>query len=260
MRHQRKRAKRVSAGGVEAWRAALTEMRRQRRDLLFAPPVFVGLLVVVNLPWIPAYERGLLSGVVIVGTLWLVTWLIWVISGLSLRLNGVWAEQAISDQLASAPKIYGVVPSFKFDHYDIDTVAVTRGGVLAVETKWHLGEVREGYLDRAVHQAAAACRSLRHELAREELSSDSIKPVVVLCGPKARDMPIAVRQVQVDSVAEVTVVGAAHLEDWLDKQRGGHVGPDFAARILRDLKTLAVGRDRTAVKARWAIRRLARIR
>ena len=115
MRLRRKRAKRFSAGGVQAWRAALAELRRHRRDLLFALPVFVGLLVAANLPWWPAYERGLLTGVLVVAALWTVVWIVWVTSGLSLRLNGVWAEQAINERLAASPKVYGVVPSLKID-------------------------------------------------------------------------------------------------------------------------------------------------
>ena len=62
--------KRFSAGGVKAWEEALTELRRHRRDLLLALPVFVGLLVASNIPWVPAYERGLLTGVLIVATSW----------------------------------------------------------------------------------------------------------------------------------------------------------------------------------------------
>lgn len=259
MKMRRKHAKRVSAGGVEAWRAAFTELRRHRRDLLYALPGFVGFLVVVNLPWLPAYERGLLTGAALVIALWTVVWLVWVTSGLSLRLNGVWAEEAINEQLAASPKIYGVVPSVKMGGYDVDTVAVSRGAVLAVETKWSLREANDSYVDRVAHQAARGCRTLRHELAGEELPTDLIQAVVVLCGPGAREATPRIQQVQMGWVTEVAVVGALHLDAWLADHRGGHIGPDFADRLLRDLRTLAEQRDRTAIQAGWVVRRFARI-
>ncbi len=105
----------------------------------------------------------------------------------------------------------------------------------------------------------AGCRTLRHVLVGEELSTDLIRPVVVLCGREAREVALRTHQVQVGWVTEVTVVGAAHLDAWLEGQRGGHIGPDFADRLLHDLSTLAVQRDGTAIEAGWLLRRLARI-
>lgn len=50
-------------------------------------------------PHTPAYEGGLITGVLVVIYLWMVGWLIWVPSGLSLGLNGVWAESWSSEDL-----------------------------------------------------------------------------------------------------------------------------------------------------------------
>ena len=56
-----------------------------------------------------------------------------------------------------------MVPSLQYDRYDVDSVAVTAGGVIAMETKWHAwmdGPV----LCRDVDQAAQGARSLRLNL------------------------------------------------------------------------------------------------
>ena len=122
-----------------------------------------------------------------------------------------------------------------------------------------MGDPDEDYISYAAYCAASVGRSLRLQISGEGLPPGSIRPVLVLCGRIGGHVQPHVRQVQVGSVTEVTVVGAAHLDTWLEGQRGGHIGPDFADRLLRDLRALAEQRDSTAIEAGWLLRRLARV-
>ena len=56
------------------------------------------------------------------------------------RLVGAWAEDDTDAALKAAVKahqIHGYVSHIVLDGYDIDAVAITSSGVVAIETKWH---------------------------------------------------------------------------------------------------------------------------
>jgi hypothetical protein len=53
---------RVSGGKVQAWRAALESLRDHRWHLLQLGAFLAGCVVIFNLSYFPAYERGLLRG------------------------------------------------------------------------------------------------------------------------------------------------------------------------------------------------------
>ena len=244
---------------MEAWRAALGELSASRRELLLALPLVVAVLVVMNLPWLPAYERGLLTGAFLVMILWILAWRVWVTSGLSLRLNGVWAEQEIAHRLSASRSVYSIIPSFNLDRVDIDAVAITRASVLAVEVKWRLAEVDGDYLDDVAFDAALRCRTLRHHLKIEGLSPELVNPLVVICGPKGRRLEVQRRPVQAGSIEWVDVMGSAALDEWLGRTTRGPIAPDFAERILNELEPIARHRDKLGQDG-WLLRRLARVR
>ena len=51
--------RRVSGGRVQAWKSALDTLRSHRWDLLQMGAFLTGCLIVFNLPYFPAYQRGL---------------------------------------------------------------------------------------------------------------------------------------------------------------------------------------------------------
>lgn len=238
----------MSAGRLRAWREALQVARKNRRGLLLGGAVVGAVVLVVNVfPRTPAYERGLITGVLVVAYVWLAAWLVWVASGLSPRLNGVWAESWTFDDLKHARAVYEVVPSLQFDRYDVDHVAVTAAGLLAIETKWH-GWMDDAVLRRDIDQAARAARSLRLNLdhgrlpVAQGLTDGLVRAVLVVWGPGARKL--ADQQVETGA-GSVHVLPGPKLASWLDgdELRRGPIGPDYAQALAGELTELARTRE-----------------
>jgi hypothetical protein len=256
---QSEHRQRVSGGSVELWRDALALAKTNRRELVTTSVCTLGVVVILSvLPGIPGYLRGLFTGVILVFLAWMVSWRIWVTSGLSLRLNGTWAEQAIASDLRGSPHVLHLVRSFKLDHRDIDAIAITRQHVLVVEVKWSLNSSWARTVDGAAVQTARACRSLRHQVRVDGLSPDLFLPVVIYCGREAAHLEPTRHPVQVGPIESVVVMGATHLEGWLADQSGGHISQEFASIITENIETLAEIRESANVDSSWMIRRLAR--
>lgn len=257
---------RISAGRLLAWRDALAEVRRYRWSLLLAGAAVAAVVVGVNVfPRTPAYERGLITGVLVVMYLWMAAWVVWVTSGLSPRLNGVWAESWTYEDLRQARSVYEVVPNLQYDRYDVDHIAITPAGLLAVETKWH-GWMDERALHRDADQAAQGARSLRLNLragslpVAQRLTEGKVRVVLVVWGPAARDLTA---QTIDTGRGSVLVLPGLALAGWLDDDAlcRGPIGPDYArdlARELEDLARLREAEDRDKIGP--LLRRLARPR
>lgn len=250
---------RVSGGAIQAWEAALGRAWEFRRPLAGAAAVLLAVIVVLHVfPGVPAYQRGFLTGVLLTVAAWQFSWLIWVSSGLSLRLNGVWAEQRIAEELRNSGRVFGTVRSFKTDGQDIDIVAITRQGVLVVEVKWSLGSSWERTIDRAAHQAGQMCGTLGKQIHVDGLTTESFIPIVIYCGREAGKLEPRLHPVQRGSTTSVLVLGETHLDEWMSGQKGGYMSTEFAATILTEIESVADVREQANVDASWMLRRLAR--
>ena len=78
--------------------------------------------IAINLPFVPGstYVRGLTTGMLLAGLLWLLSWFAWVTSGLAFRIQGTFAKEAVTAQLRKDGNVFAVVPSLKFDKHDVD--------------------------------------------------------------------------------------------------------------------------------------------
>jgi hypothetical protein len=243
------------------WRAALDEIKGNAR-WLGALAAFVVLLVAfVNIGWWPVYERGLLTGVLIVMFLWMVSWGVWVTSGLAHRLNGVWAEEVTNDELRKHRNSLGVLANFKFDGWDIDSVLVTRSAVYAVECKWR-GSKRsdQDFHYELLRDAKRLQRNVvqfRVEMAGLEVPESWIRGLLVVRGPAARGLEN--RLLTLPDGSQVRVVSREGLSTWLDAQSTGKIGPDFAANLISRL-TVGNAERESEIQVGPFMRWVARVR
>jgi hypothetical protein len=223
-------------GRALLWQEALAELKRARAELI---PTALGVAAIVLgiavFPRTPDLERGLLIGVLVTTFVALVAWRVWVSSGLAYRLNGTWAEDATGEVLRESPGVQAVVPNLSYNGYDVDHVAITGAGVIAVETKWH-SVCTPDRLDRDVQQAARIARSLRLELKRSSIPQDLFSAALVVWGPGARDLQ---SQRRATPLGPVDVIPGRDAETWFAGRRAGPVGADFAADLAREVRELA---------------------
>lgn len=206
-----------------------------RRDLINLIPVVVAFVIVLNLPWWPEYERGLLTGAFLVAVLWVVSWAVWVLSGLGFRLNGVMAEDVTNEVCRKHPNALASLPSYKFPRFDVDTVLVTHAAVYAVETKWRSRPPSPAQLERDVTQLQRDVAAFRSEVSDEGIPPSWVRGLLVVRGPGSRGLVSAL--VEVGGGERIRVVSGADFPTWLDGQDSGKVGPDFAAGLVKRLRT-----------------------
>lgn len=228
--------RRVSAGRLRLWQEAWRVVVDTRGDLLRLIPMVLAFLILLNLPWWPTYEKGLLTGAFIVATLWMISWVVWVMSGLGYRLNGVMAEDATNEVCRKHRNTLAMLPSYKLPTFDIDTVLVTRAAVYAVETKWRYREPPERDLRRDLYRLHRDVCAFRAELEGEGVPPQWIRGVLVVRGPGGRGL--STRLVDVARGERIRIVNSAQLPTWLDGQEDGigMVGPDFASDLVRRLR------------------------
>lgn len=247
------RRRRVSAGGARAWDEALAFLRAHVRSVLAATSVLLAGILVVNLyPGTPQWSAGFATGFLAATLLGFVWWMAWVPSGLASRSMGLVAEQWSSELLRKSPGVWAVIPSLKFAHKDVDHVVIAAAGVVAVETKWTAHAPTRAGLERAADQAADAGRTLRLSLRRDDLPVGLFSNAVLYWGPGGNAvLPVTVKTVH----GPVTVLSGNDAGPWLATLRTGPVGRDYAEKLRRELVTVAVQRDRDAIKfgrlARW---------
>jgi hypothetical protein len=253
---------RVNGGRVEAWKAALAYLTDDRWRLAQLVAVFLGGIVLVNLPIVPgaAYARGGATAMLITALLWALSWVAWVSSGLAFRVQGTFAEETVTELLRKSPNVFDVVASLKFGREDVDQVVVSPSGVIAVETKWRSRTPSAQQLSADADEAARKARSLRNQLAAVEttgLPPDLVAAALVICGPGRKG--VQSRRVEA-GLGPVDVINAGDLDKWLVKRGRGIVGPDFAHKLAAELHQLARDRDKVAVTAGPVVRWLARER
>lgn len=252
---------RIDGGRLEAWKAALAHLKRNRWLVVQCGLVLLGAAALINMPFVPAsgpYQRGLTTGALVVGFLWILSWFAWVTSGLAFRIQGTFAQDAVTAQLRKGQHVFDVVASFKFDKRDVDQVIITPAGVTAVETKWHATPPSKATLLGAANQVAMNARSMRHQLpslATRGLPAELVTAALVVCGPGSLEVRSTVLSTGMGTVDLVT---AADLDRWLAKRDRGRVGPDFARTLAGESHDLAKARDKASVKAGPVLRWLAR--
>lgn len=235
--------RRSSPGKVIVYREAMAFARERWK--WFAGGWLVALTgfgVIWALPYDP-FAKGVHVGILAMLALGWTLWLLWHVSGLLPRLEGTWAEEWTGDELDRHPNVLQRIPNLRFAEYDIDQVAVTRSGILAVESKMR-GYLTEHIVEADVVEAARRGRSLRHQLRTlpeaKQLGADSVTAVLVYWGRGGRDLE---PQSHRSTLGDVTVVGNRHLEQWLAGRGTGLVGPDYAERVAAELEALAQQRD-----------------
>ena len=254
---------RVSSSRALAWREALAYLTRHKRAVVQSTSVTAVVVLLVNLPWTPGspWLRGFVTALLIAALAWMVTWAMWVPSGLAPRIQGAIAEDWTADLLDRHPAVLGVVPSLKYGSGDVDHVVVTGSRILAVETKWSAHRPTAHDLRRAAEQADRVAHLLRLQLTRsthkEPVGHAPVQAVVLFWGPQVDP---TMREIVVAARGPVPVLGceAAQLE-----LADGHptvIGPDFAEELTVRLTELARVRDRAALPVSGVVRWLARIR
>jgi hypothetical protein len=252
---------RIDGGRQEAWKAALAHLKRNRGVVVQCAVVILGAAALINMPFVPAsgpYQRGLTTGALVVGFLWILSWFAWVTSGLAFRIQGTLAQDAVTAQLRKSQNVFDVVASFKFDKRDVDQVIITPAGVTAVETKWHATRPSNDTLLGAANQVAMNARSMRHQLPSLEtngLPAELVTAALVVCGPGSREVSSTV---VTTGTGTVDLVTAVDLEKWLAKRDRGPVGPDYARALAAELHHLAKSRDKASVNAGPVLRWLSR--
>lgn len=251
---------RVNAGRVEAWKAALDHLEQNRGLVARVAGSVLGAAAVINLPFIPSpsYLRGLVTGTLVVAFLWIVSWFAWVTSGLAFRIQGTFAEDAVTAHFRGSKVVLDVIASLKFGRCDVDQVVITAAGITAVETKWHARQPSHRTLELATDQAAAGARSLRNTLAslmRTDLPPGLVSAALVVCGPGSRGVPSCTVKTGLGPVDIVTV---ADLDKWLGKRDLGFLDLDSARQVAGELHRLASARDKVAVTTGPLLRWLGR--
>jgi hypothetical protein len=170
-------------------------------------------------------------------------WFIWYANGLGHRLEGTWAEQWTNEELAKAKTVLEVVPSLRFDRFDIDHIAIARHGVYLIETKRHR-VLYPGTVERDIEQAASTSRTARNFLIKGVKTSpppkEMITSVLVYLGKAGRDLEPTEYET---SRGTVTLIGGARLTQWLDSRGNGYVGVDYAHSLSKELTAVAETRE-----------------
>lgn len=251
--------KRTNPGRVKLYTEAAQVLRENRRDLAMVWLSVLGVVVLLNLLPLNPWATGAASGSLITFLVCMTYWSTWYASGLGNRLAGTWAEGFTGEELAKTTSTMHVIPSLRFDGYDIDHAVVAGHGVYAIETKHHhrfYGDV----LARDARQAAQAGRSLRLALTkgRDRVLSDAelFQTVLVIWGQAARDLEPTV---MATDFGRVTVLSGRGLVDWLNTRPRGGLTSQSVDQLVEHLEETAATRESAQAPHSWWIRRLARV-
>lgn len=250
-------ARRVSGGRLVLWREVLDELVGMRRELILPGIAAIVIIVILNLPWWPAYERGLFTGAFVTTCIWIMSWVLWVMSGRGLRLNGVMAEDVTNDVLRKHPRALATLSSYKREFGDIDNVLVTGSGVYAIEVKWRQKAPSRWWLKNEADHLQAAVEELRAQLERLGICDVWIRGVLLIRGPGSDT--VQTQLLDVGTGRRVRVVTSTGLAAWLDGQDGAQIPPATAESLINDLR-LANAALEEQVNAGPVLRWLARVR
>lgn len=235
---------RTNPGRVAVFQEAWQVAKEFRGDLLRLWAGLLVALILVNLPAWPEYERGLVTGVLLMTGIALTLWLVWYASGLGPRLEGTWAEEWTADELKKTSNVLATVPNLRFERFDADNIAITRDGVYVIEVKRHR-RFYPGVLEADLAQFAKDSRTVRNFLTRAIKTTSAppeefINAVLVVWGKAGLDL---LPTLQETATGDVIVVGGKHLRPWLEAQRSGYFGPDYAHGLAEELRHVAQQRE-----------------
>jgi hypothetical protein len=255
-----RRTKRTNPGKVAVQAEAWKVVRESRGDLLKVWGAILAILLALNLVLaVPAYERGLITGILLTSTAAMTWWVVWYASGLGPRLEGTWAEGFTAEQLGKVTSELHVVPNLRFDGYDVDHVALARHGVYVIETKLRR-TIYDDAMRRDLHSAAVRARTVRLELTKDlkvltAPTEGFVCPVLVVWGRPGRDM---VPSLRTTDAGDVVLVGGPHLMEWLSAQGRGTIPRDQVEQMCTALEQVALVREAKQAPesrvARWLAR------
>lgn len=148
------------------------------------------------------------------------------------RLVGAWAEDDTDAALKAAVKarqIHGYVSHIVLDGYDIDAVAITSSGVVAIETKWHGKPPTEVQVRRDVASARRAEAKTRSILRSLHCSTTPVTGVVAVWGPQRGHLGTGLTSDDLD------VVPGDLLPSWLERHGSQGAIHRIEGERLRDL-------------------------
>jgi hypothetical protein len=231
--------------GHRRLRAELREFINTERRTLLQPLLFVVVLVLLTgfAPdtVLPPTLRGFLLGSTASGYTAVFLFLFAAKTGSLPRALGVLAESFTYELFASSASVVSVIDNIEFDHSDVDLVAVTRAGVLAIETKW-IGASRAGtasardgerWVTGALRQTERSANKIRSLLRSKDFATDvPVLPVLVLWGPGAAGPRLESGGTRAGVVLVLRgPLAAAHLEQF----GVGPVAQDLADEIAAKL-------------------------
>jgi Nuclease-related domain len=167
-----------------AYEARLKFIRKRRTSLVVFLLVYFGLgvFVLYALPW-PSFSFRM--GCLVIGLPWLVSWVLSMDNAEGLRM-GALAEEWTSERLRTLRKIgWQVIDRVEFEHMDVDHVAVSTHGVIAVETKWSSYDKKfQGQqMAKLLDQAREGARKIWLLLKSHDINVD-VRPMLVLWGTR----------------------------------------------------------------------------
>jgi hypothetical protein len=254
------RRRRTNPGKVIVYREAATFLREKWRWFVAAWSIAIALwLLIWALPY-GSFAKGFHAGIVLMVAAGWTIWLLWYVSGLLPRLEGTWAEEWTGEALDKSSVVLERIASLRFDRFDVDQLAITRSGVLAIESKMRR-YLFEETVGRDVADAAQHSRTVRHQLntlpEAKQLGEGAVTAVLVYWGAGGRERE---PQTLSSSYGDVVVIGARHFDRWLSELGSGLVGPDYAKKLAREIESLATDRDRLQRPPGVVLRLLTRTR
>jgi hypothetical protein len=191
-----------------------------------------------------AVSRGSRFGWFMVGFLagLYIAMVMWVVSVRTYNLTSGALAESSTTELLRKRRGWRVVDNVPFEHFDVDHLAITPGGLIAVETKY-VGPGAGEWLDqrimsaaRQAHDSAASARRLIKYHFKRDLP---VVPLVVLWGGGASD--------RLDEFVEVEGVRVVHGDDAelvLNGWDTGLLTPVETKELSRELEAWVAARDR----------------
>jgi hypothetical protein len=173
-------------------RADLRDWTRESRAFLLAmlglglAVLMVGIALTTLWPSANDFLQGLITGGVIAAIVAMSIWAFLTTTGSQNRLVGALAEGSTKAELKAAAKageIHGYVAHIELSGYDVDSLAVTASGVLAIETKWRRVNPSARQLGRDVESALRATATTRSILRSLGEADVPVHGLLVIWGP-----------------------------------------------------------------------------
>jgi hypothetical protein len=230
----RRRRERELSGDQRAGRFARAKARKLQRAYLrrnwrlFALIGAGMLLPLLTLPLLPnGFSRGLFVGVLVTAVIGLLSFWVVQATGTAPIMMGDQGEQSTAQELRHLRKRgWKVVNDVALKRWNTDHVIVGPGGAYALESKWSASPWRVAVSDTDVR---AACRQVDENahtitLWLKRLTLGTVRPVLVLWGANARELPTAQDLASGDRI--VRVVAGPKVKDWLRTLPDGHLTAD----------------------------------